>query len=158
MRKHTKVTLTREEGFRLEKFVSDNLENFNNRSSKDIAKECNESLAFVKDDGSPKHLNNQHIDRHWDMRNRLGFPVWQKDNYKDRSTSKLETVIDRLSHRLAEMEKRHEHLIGSLIERVFSLEEKLKKTNRECTEEVAFSTNKSRGDALDKLFDNVRDN
>ena len=151
MKKHTKVTLTREEGFRFERYVSENLINFDNMSSKDIAKECNEALEFVKEDGSPKLVNKQHIDRHWDMLNRLGYPVWQKDNYKDRSNSKLENHVYL-------MEKRHEHLIGVLMDRVCSLEEKLRKTNRECTEEVAFATNKSKGEALNKLLHDRHDN
>ena len=57
MKKHTKVTLTREEEFRFERYVSENLINFDNKSSKDIAKECNEVLKFVKQDGSMKIVN-----------------------------------------------------------------------------------------------------
>ena len=155
MKKHTKSTLTREEGLRFERYVSENLINFDNKSSKDIAKECNEELGFVNEDGSPKLVNNQHVDRLWQMLNRCGYPVWEKNNYKDRSNSKLENkfnmleiLVDKLSTRMSSFHKR-----------LMYLEEKENlQVTRDCTEEVAFSTNKSRGEAMNKLFDDRRDN
>ena len=100
-----KMTLNNSEKSRLTKYLLDNINSFNNRTSEDIARECNEELNFKRKDGKEIILNAHHVNTYHEIFTQNGWEVWTKSELKETfSIWDLMKKIEDVSNRVNDIE------------------------------------------------------
>lgn len=99
------MTLNLSEKSRFQKYLEDNINSFNDRTSEDIARECNEELNFKRKDGKEIILNAHHVNTYHELFTRHGWEVWTKNELKETfSVCDLMQKIEDVSKRVNEIE------------------------------------------------------
>ena len=139
-----KMTLNNSEKSRLTKYLLDNINNFNNRTSEDIARECNEELNFKRKDGKEIILNAHHVNAYHKIFTLNGWPTWIKNEHKETFSiwdlmKKIEDVENRVNdielHYVRQGEENNEGEFDGTRD-----------------QQIAFATNKSKGEAMNRLI------
>ena len=140
-----KMTLNNIEKSRFQKYLLDNINSFNNRTSEDIARECNEELNFKRKDGKEIILNAHHVNSYHKIFTQNGWEVWIKNELKETFS------IWDLMKKIEDVEKRVSDLES---ERLTEIHAELDEGEFDGTrdQQIAFATNKSKGEALNKLI------
>ena len=140
-----KMTLNASEKSRLTKYLLDNINSFNNRTSEDIARECNEELNFKRKDGKKIILNAHHVNAYHEIFTQNGWEVWIKNELKETFS------IWDLMKKIEDVEKRVSDLES---ERLTEIHTELDEGEFDGTrdQQIAFATNKSKGEAMNRLF------
>ena len=139
-----KMTLNNSEKSRLTKYLLDNINSFNNRTSEDIARECNEELNFKRKDGKEIILNAHHVNAYHKIFTLNGWPTWIKNEHKETFSiwdlmKKIEDVENRVNdielHYVRQGEENNEGEFDGTRD-----------------QQIAFATNKSKGEAMNNLL------
>ena len=140
-----KMTLNNIEKSRFQKYLLDNINSFNNRTSEDIARECNEELNFKRKDGKEIILNAHHVNTYHEIFTQNGWEVWIKNELKETFS------IWDLMKKIEDVEKRVSDLES---ERLTEIHTELDEGEFDGTrdQQIAFATNKSKGEAMNNLL------
>ena len=139
-----KMTLNNSEKSRLTKYLLDNINSFNNRTSEDIARECNEELNFKRKDGKEIILNAHHVNSYHKIFTQNGWPTWIKNERPETfSIWDLMKKIEDVSNRVNDIELHYVRQGEENNEGEFD-------GTRD--QQIAFATNKSKGEAMNKLI------
>ena len=137
-----KMTLNNSEKSRLTKYLLDNINSFNNRTSEDIARECNEELNFKRKDGKEIILNAHHVNAYHKIFTQNGWEVWiKKETFTIWDMMKK---IEDVENRVSDLES----------ERLTEIHAELDEGEFDGTrdQQIAFATNKSKGEAMNRLI------
>ena len=139
-----KMTLNNSEKSRFQKYLLDNINSFNNRTSEDIARECNEELNFKRKDGKEIILNAHHVNAYHKIFTLNGWPTWIKNEHKETfSIWVLMKKIEDVEKRVNDIELHYVRQGEENIEGEFD-------GTRD--QQIAFATNKSKGEAMNNLL------
>ena len=140
-----KMTLNNSEKSRLTKYLLDNINSFNNRTSEDIARECNEELNFKRKDGKEIILNAHHVNSYHKIFTQNGWPTWIKNERPETFS------IWDLMKKIEDVEKRVSDLES---DRLTEIHAELDDGEFDGTrdQQIAFATNKSKGEAMNRLI------
>ena len=154
-----KNTLNQDEKYKLVEHLKANLDRCNNKSCEEIAKFCNEDLEFPRKDGKQIKVVAKHVDNQYQILVNNNQKVWtKKETKKTFSIWDLMKKIEKATTQIDNFREFYKTEFGELCKRVSDLEsERLTEIHAEldagdCTEEIAFATNKSKGEALNKLI------